>query len=84
MVAHPGAGGIGCNLIGANYNLYFNRGFSLDHYLQSKARTDRPGQKKTVIYTNLIARNTIDEHITQKLNEKQEIGESILNFKGVL
>ena len=50
--------------------VYYSQDFSLEARLQSEDRCHRIGQDKPVIYIDIIAENTIDEHIRKALNRK--------------
>lgn len=82
MVSHPGSGGIGINLVEANYSIFYSRNFSLEQYLQAKARNHRAGQQKNVTHYNLVCDQTIDELVLKALDEKQEISDILL--KGMI
>jgi len=83
MIANQGAGGVGINLIEANYSVYYSKGFSLEHDLQSEARNYRGGSEmhSKVTRIDLIAEGTLDELINDSLANKQKISEVILEWK---
>jgi SNF2 family DNA or RNA helicase len=72
------AGGVGIDLTRARYAVYYSLGFSLADYLQSRARIRRPGQTRPVVFYHLIVRHTVDEHIMQALERRQDLIESVL------
>lgn len=80
FIGNPGAGGIGINLVVAPSAIYFSRGFSLEHSLQSMARNYRGGsdQHEKVVHFDLISEGTIEELILKRLNNKEEIGSRVL------
>lgn len=80
LIGHPGSGGIGVNLTAASYMVYYSRGFSLEHDIQSEARNYRGGSERheSVTRIDLVARGTIDELVMNSLESKQELSEKIL------
>ncbi len=70
MFATPGAAKEGLTLTCANHVIYYDRGFSLDDYLQSQDRIHRISQTKTCYIYNLIMEDSIDEWIDVLLNAK--------------
>ena len=73
------AGGVGISLVRARYCVYYSMGYSLGDYEQSLARTHRPGQKRSVAYIHLIARDTIDQRVYDALHRRAEVIEEILH-----
>lgn len=72
------AGGVGVDLTRARYCVYYSLGFSLSDYLQSRARTHRPGQTRNVVYLHLVALGTIDERVYKALERRQDVIDAIL------
>lgn len=72
------SGGVGIDLTAARYGVYFSLGFSLTDYLQSRARLHRPGQDRPVLFTHLIAEDTIDPVVYQALAARQDVIEAVL------
>jgi len=70
LVATPGAAKEGLTLTVANHAVFFDRGLSLDDYLQAQDRIHRISQTKNCIIYNLIARDTIDEWVDELLVAK--------------
>jgi SNF2 family DNA or RNA helicase len=68
----------GLTLTAASAVIYYSQGFSLDTRLQSEDRAHRIGQTKNVVYTNLVARGTVDEKVIQRLMQKQDIANQVL------
>lgn len=75
------SGGVGIDLVRARYCIYYSIGHSLGDYLQSLDRSHRYGQTRTVNYYHLLAENTIDQKVYNALQKRQDIIESILNYK---
>lgn len=80
FLGHPGSGGIGINLVAASYSIFYSRTFSLEHSLQAEARNYRGGSEihAKVTRIDLVAENTIDELVSEKLANKIEVSDSIL------
>lgn len=82
FLGHPGSGGIGINLTIAGYSIFYSRTFSLEHYLQARARNHRGGSKEAghdkITHYDLVVENTIDEAVVKALANKQAISDKIL------
>jgi SNF2 family DNA or RNA helicase len=63
MIATPGAAKEGLTLTVANHVIFYDRGFSLDDYLQAQDRIHRVSQTKTCYVYNLIMQDSIDEWV---------------------
>lgn len=70
LIATPGAAKEGLTLTVANHAVFYDRGFSLDDYLQAQDRIHRISQTEECFVHNLIARETIDEWVDTLLNAK--------------
>ncbi len=83
MISNQQAGGTGINLVEASYSIYYSKGFSLEHALQSEARNHRGGSEmhKKITHINLIAKDTIDELVNEALAAKQDISNKILTWE---
>lgn len=71
LVATPGAAKEGLTLTVANHVIFFDRGFSLDDYLQAQDRIHRVSQVKTCYVYNLIMRDSIDAWVDILLQAKR-------------
>jgi SNF2 family DNA or RNA helicase len=71
LVATPGAGKEGLTLTVANHVIFYDRGFSLDDYLQAQDRIHRISQEKTCHIYLLIMKESIDEWVDVLLQSKQ-------------
>lgn len=78
FIGHPGSGGIGINLTCAPYSIFYSRTFSLEHWLQARARNHRGGQTQKVTHYDLVCEETIDELVQNKLASKLDMSESLL------
>ena len=77
------AGGLGISLTEARYCIYYSLGFNLGDYLQSLARTHRPGQTRPVQYIHLLAADTIDLTVMHSLAHKLDVVSSILERRSI-
>lgn len=71
MFATPSSAKEGLTLTMANHVIFYDRGFSLDDYLQAQDRIHRISQKKTCYIHNIIMKNSIDEWVDVLLRSKQ-------------
>ena len=83
FIGHPGSGGIGINLVNAAYSIFYSRTFSLEQYLQARARNHRGGSKEQghekITHYDLVCENTIDQLAVEKLANKVSMSEKLLN-----
>ena len=70
LVATPGAAKEGLTLTVANHTVFYDRGFSLDDYIQAQDRIHRISQSRHCYVHNLIAEDTIDEWVDALLYAK--------------
>ena len=86
MIANQSAGGVGVTLVEADYMIYYSKGTRLEDDLQSEARAYRGGSEmhSSITRIDLVCAGTTDEQITESLLNKQQIGEQILNWRGII
>ena len=77
------AGGLGISLTEARYCVYYSLGFALGDYLQSLARTHRPGQHRKVQYIHLLADQTVDMTVIFSLAKKLDVVSSVLEQRDI-
>lgn len=83
LIANPAAAGEGIDgLQIAKYALYYMRGYSLLHYMQSLARNYRSGSEKhdKVVHYHYFAKGTLDEVIAYALHNKQDVAATVLKW----
>jgi SNF2 family DNA or RNA helicase len=73
----------GLTLTAATQVVYYSQDFSLEARLQSEDRAHRIGQKSSVVYTNLVARGTVDEKVIAALMKKQDIANLVLDRSAI-
>ena len=71
LFATPASAKEGLTLTMANHVIFYDRGFSLDDYLQAQDRIHRISQTKTCYVYNLIVNGSVDEWIDILLKAKQ-------------
>jgi len=69
----------GLTLTAASTVIYYSWGYSLEGYLQSQDRAHRIGTQRNVVIVNIVARDTIDEHVANSLQAKEEVAAAILD-----
>src|SRR5210317_193160 len=78
LVGNPTTGGFGLTLTAVNTVIYFSNNYNLEVRMQSEDRAHRMGQKGTVVYIDIVARNTLDEAIMKSLTSKGQIAAKTL------
>lgn len=79
MLVHPASAGHGLNLQhGGHTLLWYTLPFSLEHYLQTNKRLDRPGQTKTVVIHRLLTKGTHDTRMPAVLGEKKDTQDRVI------
>lgn len=80
-VANPACGGVGLTINEASDSLYVTHGYSYEKREQSEARNHRPGQTADrVLYTDMIAKGTIEERVRRRVNSRRELAAEIENM----
>lgn len=71
LFATPASAKEGLTLTMANHVIFYDRGFSLDDYLQAQDRIHRISQNKTCYVHNIVLERSIDEWVDVLLRAKQ-------------
>jgi len=85
LFAHPASAGHGLNLqVGGNILVYFSHDWNLENRLQileriGPVRQMQSGLDRPVFVHNIIARNTIDEDVIDRMDEKKSVQDVLLN-----
>jgi len=79
LIATPGSAKEGLTLTVANNAIFYDRGFSLDDYLQAQDRIHRISQQKTCYVRNLIMQDSIDEWVDVLLAAKHSAAQLVQN-----
>jgi SNF2 family DNA or RNA helicase len=83
LIATPGSAKEGLTLTVANNAIFYDRGFSLDDYLQAQDRIHRISQQKTCYVYNLIMQDSIDEWVDVLLAAKHAAARLVQNDIGL-
>ena len=83
FVGQGQSGGVGLTLTAAEHTIYYSNDFNLRTRLQSEDRNHRIGTKRSVVYIDLVAEDTVDEAITRSLQRKAELAATILGDRGI-
>jgi SNF2 family DNA or RNA helicase len=78
FIGQPQSGGIGLTLTAAEWVIYFSNDYNLETRLQSEDRAHRIGTTKHVVYTDIVAAETIDEKVAANLQLKKAMASLIL------
>ena len=78
IVINPTTGGFGLTLTAVNTVIYFSNNYNLEVRMQSEDRAHRMGQKGTVVYIDIVAKNTLDEAIMKSLINKGKVAAKTL------
>lgn len=79
LIATPQSAKEGLTLTVANNAIFYDRGFSLDDYLQAQDRIHRISQAKDCNIYNIMIRGSIDEWIDKLLNAKEKAAALVQN-----
>ena len=77
LIANPAVAGEGLDLSVADTMIFYSCSFKLTERLQAEARCDVPGRTTPVTVVDLVAENTIDEHVLEKLHAKSNVAAAI-------
>lgn len=70
FIATPASAKEGLTLTVANHCIFYDRGFSLDDYLQAQDRIHRISQSRPCHIYNIMVENTIDEWVDELIETK--------------
>lgn len=68
----------GLTLTSSCRNIFFANGYNYEDRSQQEDRVHRIGQKRTCFYTDLIARNTLEENVLKRLLLKKKLSETVV------
>jgi len=78
FVGNQQTAGLGLTLTAATTVYYYSNDFSLESRTQSEDRCHRIGQKKHVVYKDIVCENTIDEYVLNALKSKRDVADAVL------
>lgn len=80
LVAHPASSGYGLNLQqGGHVVVWYSLPWSYEQYSQANARLHRNGQKQQVLVKHILCRDTVDEIILERLQQKKSVSDFVLD-----
>lgn len=80
LLVHPGSISHGVNLQhGGNNIIWYAQTWNMEHYQQLNGRLRRQGQKKPVMITRLLIKNSIEHKVVAALAHKGENQQGLLN-----
>jgi hypothetical protein len=75
------SGGVGIDLTRSALGVWYSVSHKLEHYVQGKARRDRPGQTRSPRDVHLVAENTIDRLVYWSLRRRKDVIDSVIAHK---
>jgi SNF2 family DNA or RNA helicase len=78
LIGNPQAAGSGLTLTAAPYAIYETVNWRYDLYAQSLDRIHRIGQDRNVTYFEILAADSIDVHMRERLHEKGQFAAELL------
>lgn len=80
LAIHPASAGHGLNLQhGGRVQVWTSPTWNLEHYQQTVARVYRNGQTKPVVIYRIVAENTADRNVYDRLNSKADVQNLLLD-----
>jgi SNF2 family DNA or RNA helicase len=86
LLVHPASAGHGLNLQhGGNAIAFFGQTWNLEHRLQvieriGPVRQAQAGYKRPVFIHNIIARDTVDELVADRVDAKKSVQDALLDY----
>ena len=81
LLAHPASAGYGINLQeGGSIMVWFGLNWSLELYQQANARLHRQGQGKPVFCYQIMAADTMDHEVLDRLANKREVQDVLKQY----
>lgn len=78
IVVNPASGGLGVNLSVANYNIFFEYSYNLEHHDQALERSHRTGLVGPLTIVYYVTTDTIEESILEVLQRKKTMSSDLL------
>lgn len=78
FIGNPQTAGFGLTLTAASNVVYYSNNYNIEHRQQSEDRAHRIGQTRSVCYTDLIVKGTIDEKIMGVLKDRKSLQDIVL------
>ena len=85
LLAHPASAGHGLSLQdGGNVIVFFSQDWNLENRLQmieriGPVRQKQAGHNRSVFIYNILANNTVDKAVLERVDSKKSVQETLLN-----
>lgn len=79
LIANQASLGHGITLVNCSNTVYYSQSFNLEQRVQSEDRVHRIGQRNPCLYTDIVVRKTVEGRVIQRLKEKLELSDLILD-----
>ena len=80
MLIQPASAGAGLNLqMGGHTLIWYSVPWNLEHYLQTNARINRPGQTEPVFIHHLLANVGVERAVMRAITTKQSVEQALLD-----
>jgi SNF2 family DNA or RNA helicase len=73
LIANARTAGVGLNLQKAHLQYFFSNSYSLEDRAQAEDRSHRSGQEHSVLYKDIIMKDTVDEAVLDVLQTKKNL-----------
>lgn len=73
LIANQRTAGMGLNLQRSHFHYFFSNTYSLEDRVQAEDRSHRHGQEVSVLYKDLIVKDTVDEQVHAILESKRDL-----------
>lgn len=70
---------VGITLTAASVMIFYSNSFSFIDYTQAVGRIHRIGQARRCLYINLLAENTVDDHIIAAIQSKKSLSDACVD-----
>ena len=77
LVGNTATGGMGLTMHKAENEIYFSNSFNYTDREQSEERAFGPHKKNGTVIIDIVAENTVDEHILEALTQKKDVSEYV-------
>lgn len=79
MLIQPQSNGFGVNIqFGGHTLVWYSLTWNLEFYQQTNARLERQGQTEPVVIHHILTKHTLDEHLLNVVQEKDNAQESLM------
>jgi SNF2 family DNA or RNA helicase len=78
LIANPASAGHGITLTESSNVIYYSNSWNYEHRAQSEDRAHRIGQTESVLYTDLIAPDTVEQKIVDLLKAKKVMADTVI------